>query len=49
MIDLDTAHNLENTFAFEPPLTIQSNNNHDGNLLAGPDDMSVDEINALEK
>ncbi|KAG1860219.1 hypothetical protein DFJ58DRAFT_701464 [Suillus subalutaceus] len=43
-IDLDTARNLENTFAFEPPLTIQSNNIDD--LLAGPEDISVDEIDA---
>ncbi|KAG2075463.1 hypothetical protein BDR04DRAFT_1150274 [Suillus decipiens] len=43
-IDLDTACNLENTFAFEPPLTIQSNNSDD--LLTGPEDISVDEIEA---
>ncbi|KAG2073668.1 hypothetical protein BDR04DRAFT_1229899 [Suillus decipiens] len=43
-IDLDTACNLENTFAFELPLTIQSNNSDD--LLTGPEDISVDEIDA---
>ncbi|KAG1775271.1 hypothetical protein EV702DRAFT_955637, partial [Suillus placidus] len=43
-IDLNTARNLENTFAFEPPLTIQSNNSDD--LLTGPEDISVDEIDA---
>ncbi|KAG2755629.1 hypothetical protein P692DRAFT_20869011 [Suillus brevipes Sb2] len=42
-IDLDTARNLEDTFAFEPPLTIQSNNSDD--LLTGPEDIS----NAIEK
>ncbi|KAG1843919.1 hypothetical protein DFJ58DRAFT_803629 [Suillus subalutaceus] len=42
-VNLNTAHHLENTFAFEPPLTIQSNID---DLLAGPEVISVDEIDA---
>ncbi|KAG2048524.1 hypothetical protein BDR06DRAFT_975910 [Suillus hirtellus] len=38
------SRNLKNMFAFEPPLTIQSNNSDD--LLTGPGDISVDEIDA---
>jgi hypothetical protein len=46
-INLDTARNLENAFAFEPPLTIQSNN-IDDLVVEKFKNVDIDELDILE-